>query len=54
MEKLGTCRKFSGYPRENGAKFLREVESFSTLHELDEDDEELNFANFEHFPLKKN
>jgi len=32
MEKSGTCRKFSRYPRENGAKFLREFESVSTLH----------------------
>jgi hypothetical protein len=46
MEKLGTCRKFSGYPRENGAKFQREFESFSTLHELDEDDEAPKLAAF--------
>ena len=46
MEKLGSCRKFSGYPRENGAKFLREFESFSTLHELDEDDEARKLAAF--------
>ena len=46
MEKLGTCRKFSGYPRENGAKFLKEFESFSTLHELDEDDEARKLAAF--------
>lgn len=36
MEKLGTCRKFAGYPKDNGSKFLREFESFSTLHELDD------------------
>jgi hypothetical protein len=35
MEKLGTCRNFSGYPHENGETFLKESESFSTLHELD-------------------
>ena len=46
MEKLGTCRKFSGYPRENGAKFLKEFESFATLHELDEDDEARKLAAF--------
>jgi hypothetical protein len=34
IEKLGTYRKFSRLPRENGVKFLREFESFSTLHEL--------------------
>ncbi|CAC5402261.1 unnamed protein product [Mytilus coruscus] len=35
MEKLGTCRKFAGYPKDNGTKFLREFESFCKLHELD-------------------
>lgn len=37
MEKLGSCRKFAGYPQENGSKFLREFESFCKLHELDHD-----------------
>ena len=46
MEKLGTCRKLSGYPEENGAKFPREFESFSTLHELNEDDEARKLATF--------
>jgi hypothetical protein len=46
MEKLGTCRKLSGYPEENGAKFPREFESFSTLHELNEDDEARKLAIF--------
>ena len=32
MEKLGACRKFSGYIRENGDKFVREFQSFSRLH----------------------
>ena len=27
-EKLGSCRKFAVYPKENGSKFLREFESF--------------------------
>ncbi|CAG2215851.1 unnamed protein product [Mytilus edulis] len=30
MEKLGTCRKFAGYPKDNGTKFLRDFESFSS------------------------
>jgi len=38
MEKLASCRKFSGYPRDNGDKFLKEFESFAKLHELDDDD----------------
>ena len=46
IEKLGTYRKFSRLPRENWAKFLREFESFSTLHELDEDDEARKLAAF--------
>lgn len=37
MEKLVTCRKFSGYPQDNGQKFLKEFESFATLYDLDED-----------------
>ena len=37
MEKLVTCRKFSGYPQDNGQKFLKEFESYATLHDLDED-----------------
>lgn len=37
MEKLVTCRKFSGYPQDNGQKFLKEFESYATLYDLDED-----------------
>jgi hypothetical protein len=37
MEKLGSCRKFAGYPKENGSKFLREFESFCQLHDIDSD-----------------
>jgi hypothetical protein len=29
MEKLALCRKFRGYPCENGLVFLREFESFA-------------------------
>ncbi|CAC5403007.1 unnamed protein product [Mytilus coruscus] len=35
MEKLGTCRKFAGYLKDNGTIFLRKFESFCKLHELD-------------------
>ena len=38
MEALGSCRKFSGYPKDNGEKFLKEFESFATLHDLDLDE----------------
>ena len=38
METLGSCRKFSCYPQDNGRKFLREFESFATLHDLDEEE----------------
>ena len=52
MEKLGTCRHFSGYPYENGETFLKEIESFSSLHELDyEDDESRRLAAF-HLHMK--
>ena len=37
MDKLASCKKFSGYPKDNGFKFMKEFESFATLHELDED-----------------
>ena len=40
MDKLATCKKFSGYPNENGSKFLKEFESFVTLHELDQEDDD--------------
>ena len=40
MEKLGPCKKFSGYPKDNGAKFLKEFESFAKLNELNDRDEE--------------
>ena len=46
MEKLGSCRKFSGYPHENGSKFIKEFESFATLHELDEEDDYRKLAVF--------
>ena len=39
MEKLGHCRKFSGYAKDNALKFIKEFESFSKLHELDEEDD---------------
>ena len=35
MEKLGQCRKFSGYSHDNASKFLSEFESFATLYGLD-------------------
>ena len=35
MEKLGQCRKFSGYSQDNASKFLSEFQSFATLHGLD-------------------
>lgn len=44
MDKLGICRKFGGYSRENAAKFLAEFESFARLHELDEEDEARKLA----------
>ena len=34
MEKLAVCRKFGGYPHENGSIFLQEFESFATLHNI--------------------
>jgi hypothetical protein len=37
MKKLGSCRKFAGYPKENGSKFVREFESFCQLHDIDSD-----------------
>ena len=40
MEKLGHCRKFSGYPKDNAQKFIKEFESFSKLHELDDEDDD--------------
>ncbi|CAG2243695.1 CNBP [Mytilus edulis] len=36
MDKLASCKKFSGYPKDNGSKFIKEFESFATLHELDD------------------
>ena len=38
MNKLASCKRFSGYPKDNGLKFMKKFESFATLHELDEDD----------------
>ena len=35
MEKLGQCRKFTGYSHDNAEKFLREFESYTTLHNID-------------------
>jgi hypothetical protein len=40
MEKLGPCKKFSSYPKDNGAKFPKEFESFAKLNELNVRDEE--------------
>lgn len=40
MDKLGSCKKFSGYPKENGLKFLKNFESFATLHELEDDEDD--------------
>ena len=34
MEKLALCRKFGGYPHENGSVFLSEFESFAILHHI--------------------
>ena len=39
MEKLGQCRKFSGYSQDNASKFLSEFQSFATLHGLDNSSE---------------
>lgn len=36
-EKLGVCRKFAGYPKDSGSKFLREFDSFCNLHDIDVD-----------------
>ncbi|CAC5384567.1 unnamed protein product [Mytilus coruscus] len=30
MDKLPSCKKFSGYPKDNGSKFIKEFESFAT------------------------
>ena len=38
MEKLASCRKFAGYPRDNDKTCLKEFESFAILYELDDDD----------------
>jgi hypothetical protein len=38
MNKLASCKRFSGYPKDNGLNFMKKFESFATLHELDEDD----------------
>lgn len=38
MEKLSCCKKFSGYPKDNGIKFMLEFELLATLHDLDEDE----------------
>lgn len=34
MEKLAVCRKFGGYPHENGSVFLQEFQSYATLHNI--------------------
>lgn len=39
MEKLGTCRKFGGYPHENASIFLREFQSYAVLHKIDPADD---------------
>lgn len=35
-----SCSKFSGYPYENGEKFLKEFESYSKLNDFDDDDDD--------------
>ena len=45
MDTLASCKKFPGYPKDNGFKCMKEFESFATLHELDEDVPE----NLQHF-----
>ena len=42
MEKLAICRKFGGYPHENGLVFLQEFESFATLHHIQPDERTKN------------
>jgi hypothetical protein len=44
MEKLALCRKFRGYPCENGLVFLREFESFATLHHITSGENERKIA----------
>lgn len=51
MERLGRCSEFSGYPQENGRKFLKEFESYAILHELDRYDQKRKLAAF-HLHLK--
>lgn len=46
MEKLALCRKFGGYPHENGLVFLREFESFAILHHITPDENERKIAAF--------
>jgi hypothetical protein len=46
MEKLALCRKFGGYPCENGLVFLREFESFATLHHITSGENERKIAAF--------
>jgi hypothetical protein len=38
MDKLASCKNFSGYSKDNGLKFIKEFEFLATLHELDEND----------------
>ena len=38
MDKLASCKKNSGYSKDNGLNFIKEFESLATLHELDEND----------------
>ena len=38
MDKLASCKIFSGYSKDNGLKFIKEFEFLATLHELDEND----------------
>ena len=46
MEKLASCRKCSGYPRDNGNKFMKKFESFAKLHELDGEDDSRQLVAF--------
>ena len=46
MEKLALCRKFGGYPHENGLVVLREFESFAILHHITPDENVRKIAAF--------
>lgn len=46
MEKLAVCRKFGGYPHENGSAFLNEFESYATLHNILDSEPQRKIAAF--------